>query len=68
REHHWPHAWLPDGHQPGPPTATHLGISMTVDSERGGCGGGDARHQDHRMPMAESCSIRSGVSDAARLR
>ncbi|GGV19444.1 hypothetical protein GCM10010275_71450 [Streptomyces litmocidini] len=36
--------------------------------ERGGRGDDDAHHQDHRIPMADSCSIRSGVRVAARLR
>jgi hypothetical protein len=36
--------------------------------ERGGHGDDDAHHQDHRIPIADSSSIRSGVSVAARLR
>jgi hypothetical protein len=31
-QHHWPHAWVSDGHQPGYPPATHLGIPMAVDT------------------------------------
>ncbi|MGW1365087.1 hypothetical protein ACWCQP_47895, partial [Streptomyces chartreusis] len=31
QEHHWPHGWVSDGHQPGHPEAAHLGISVAVD-------------------------------------
>lgn len=34
QEHHWPHAGVSDGHQPGDPAATHPGISMAVDTPR----------------------------------
>jgi hypothetical protein len=32
QEHYWPQAWISDGHHPGRPATTHLGISMTVDT------------------------------------
>ncbi|MFJ2729010.1 hypothetical protein [Streptomyces collinus] len=40
---------------------------QTAGAERGRRGDDDAHH-DHRIPIADGCSIRSGVSVAARLR
>ncbi|MGV9269511.1 ATP-binding protein [Kitasatospora sp. NPDC003701] len=42
QEHRWPQAWISDGHQPGHPTAAHLGISMAVDRWRHPSGPGPA--------------------------
>ncbi|MGW3876216.1 hypothetical protein ACWEC4_45115, partial [Streptomyces sp. NPDC005055] len=66
QEHHWPQAWISDGHQPGHPATAHLGISMTVDSLPDGFRFYDLRHTGHTLTTRSGATLKDTMVRAGQ--